>query len=348
VKRVHRDDAHGNSMVSLSSPAADSGDAGFMGLLQAFSETLALDPRYYSVEEECPVCGTVVATAAFAEHLNVCLVSLEAEEQAQLERMDHRLAMKLAAGDSAADQAAAGAMGDDGEAEMSLLAQQSQVMSRLLGKPAAKPACPQGAGCMVTAGAHYAKFTHPPSLCPLCELQLPLYEMAAHVAGCLDTPEHLRLGVQQRRQRERDAGGVHATGRPADVDGDVRMQSRNRLRGAAADDDDDEDGLGAVRASDPLLDSDSDSDDDVADDGGATAMRSSAVSRRPAPLPSVGQLGAMARAVLSRAGQSAGPDPDLGALLRTFNGLGLTREAVDDATRRLREEREGKDKGDGQ
>lgn len=41
---------------------------------------------------------------------------------------------------------------------------------------------------------------HPDVACPLCGYNLPMYEMNAHVAICLETPEHLRLSNIKHKQ----------------------------------------------------------------------------------------------------------------------------------------------------
>ena len=305
---------------------ADAGEDTFANLLTHFAALHV--PTSSTKPEQCPICSGMFPLSEFADHVYSCLTVLDDVERKEQERLDEKMARQLMA------------------REVRLLDESERHSSYSRDRRAMGSACLEGAECQRTDAQHFQLRSHPDVQCPVCGAMLPLFDIYAHVSGCV----HEEGGGEGKQATEREPGGM---------EDEMSEQQQQESRAKAAIDTSSS-AFSSFRADKQrreMADDDShlpiarDSDDEDDDHKRSPSpqldpalARTATASPPPAASSNLRLTVEQASAVASmiKEKKEKGGDESVAAMLETFRQLGFTQENLT----RLKEEQQGKSKAD--
>lgn len=269
-------------------------DASFFDLIATFSRLPILEE---SKPEPCPVCNEMLPLSEFAKHVMGCVNRIDTESDAQL-------ALSLSK--------QRGYLQPGAELEFQ------------------KPVfCPDGSSCQRKDYQHFEQVIHPPVNCPVCEDEIAVQEVDAHLNVCLNSkaphkPKRSKRGPMAESKAMEEGDGAGTGGLSTSASGAVPRRSRSH------------DFLGRPRLSRAQLAAMSQiiiaqQEDNAAGrarkaTGGAAAAASAPPRSPPPGIADEGE--GEAEGAGEEAEAEAEGDQPLLDLLDTFKTLGFTREAL--------------------
>ena len=305
----------------------DAAEDTFANLLTHFAALHV--PSSSTKPEQCPICSKIFPLSEFADHVYSCLTVLDDVEKKEQERLDEKMARQLMA------------------REVRLLDDEERHSSYSRDRRAMGSECLEGADCQRTDAQHFQLRSHPEVACPVCGLMLPLFDIYAHVSGCV--------------QDDGGGEGKAAEREPGSMEDEMSAQQQQESRAKAAIDTsssafasfrgdkqrremaDDDSHLPIARDSDDEEDERKRSPSPPLD---PALARAATASPPPAAAASanlrltVEQASAVASMIKEK---QRGGDESVAAMLDTFKQLGFTQENL---TRLKDQQQQGKAKAD--
>ena len=303
----------------------DAGEDTFSNLLTHFAALHV--PTSSTKPEQCPICSNMFPLSEFADHVYSCLRVLDDVEKKEQERLDEKMARQLMA------------------REVRLLDESERHSSYSRDRRAMGSACLEGAECQRTDAQHFQLRSHPEVACPVCGAMLPLFDIYAHVTGCVHDEE----GGEGKQATEREPGGMedemseqqqHESRAKTAIDTSSSAFSSFRADKQRREMADDDSHLPIARDSD---DEDDDHKRSPSPPLDPALTRSASLSPPAATSSNLRLTVEQASAVASMIKEKQkGGDESVAAMLETFRQLGFTQENLT----RLKEEQQGKSKAD--